>query len=170
MKRIDWDWLYPEVRINAGHVIDDMAEEGFVVFAYSGFRSWDEQEKIYAIGRTDESKAAGEKIVTNAKPGNSLHNYGLAIDLAFSKSGTNPWSESHPWDLLGEKVRDHDLQWGGDWTRFQDRPHIYRDYGFTIPALKVLYARDKLTTVWTEIDKKRGVIPGLDWYGPQLRN
>ena len=39
-------------------------------------RTWDEQEELYAQGRTKKGK-----IVTNAKAGYSWHNYGLAIDV-----------------------------------------------------------------------------------------
>lgn len=167
---IEWDWVYPEIRLRVGQVIDDMAEEGHVVFAYSGHRSWEDQEALYNLGRSKESKEKGERIVTNALPGSSLHNYGMAVDVAFKRGSMSPWSEEHPWKLLGEKVRANKLQWGGDWERFPDRPHIYKDYGLRLYQLKNFYSKDKLVTVWTEIDKIRGVKPGLDWYGPQLNN
>jgi len=53
----------------------------------SGRRSNEEQAKRYAIGRTlDEirrqvSKRIGIDVDTNAPPGHSAHNYGLAIDV-----------------------------------------------------------------------------------------
>lgn len=43
----------------------------------NGFRSFAEQDKLYAQGRTNKSKP----IVTNARGGYSAHNYGLAIDF-----------------------------------------------------------------------------------------
>ena len=53
----------------------------------SGLRSNQEQATLYAQGRTaDEirrqvSKRIGVDVVTNAPPGRSAHNYGLAVDV-----------------------------------------------------------------------------------------
>lgn len=48
----------------------------------SGLRTFEEQERLYAQGRTQ----AGQ-IVTYAQPGLSLHNYGLATDWAYFDKG-----------------------------------------------------------------------------------
>lgn len=53
----------------------------------SGFRSLEEQAKLYAIGRTPAeiagrvSKQGKGGSVTDAPPGTSAHNYGLAVDI-----------------------------------------------------------------------------------------
>lgn len=53
----------------------------------SGYRSLEEQERLYAIGRTSgEIRARVKKkgqggAVTDAAPGESAHNYGLAVDV-----------------------------------------------------------------------------------------
>jgi LAS superfamily LD-carboxypeptidase LdcB len=53
----------------------------------SGYRSWDEQTALYAIGRTPAeiahrvAKHGTGGAVTDAWAGQSPHNYGLAIDV-----------------------------------------------------------------------------------------
>jgi hypothetical protein len=48
----------------------------------SGLRTFEAQEALYAKGRT-----APGVIVTNALPGSSFHNYGLATDWAYFPNG-----------------------------------------------------------------------------------
>lgn len=53
----------------------------------SGYRSMEEQQRLYAKGRTPDevrrrvSKKGTGGAVTDAPPGSSAHNYGLAIDV-----------------------------------------------------------------------------------------
>lgn len=55
-----------------------------------GFRSIAEQDKLYQIGRRGKK---GEKKVTNAKGGESKHNFGNAVDFAFIINGEISWNE-----------------------------------------------------------------------------
>ncbi len=45
-------------------------------------RTFEEQDELYAIGRTKPGKK-----VTNAKAGQSIHNYGLAVDICLIIDG-----------------------------------------------------------------------------------
>jgi peptidoglycan L-alanyl-D-glutamate endopeptidase CwlK len=90
----------------------------WLTFITDGFRTYAEQAKLYAQGRT-----APGKIVTNAPPGTSNHEKGLAVDLAFQKDGLL----SYDVDLYGKIVpiaRKLNIDWGGDWTGFPDKPHF----------------------------------------------
>jgi peptidoglycan L-alanyl-D-glutamate endopeptidase CwlK len=87
------------------------------------FRSNEEQAQLYAKGRT----APGNK-VTNIKTGGK-HNVkpAQAFDIAFKDSeGVLDWSP----ELFAKfaaiiKANFNGLiKWGGDWKRFQDRPHF----------------------------------------------
>jgi len=93
-------------------------------------RSNDEQEQLYAIGRTLPGR-----IVTKALPGQSAHNYkpAPAFDIAFI--GLN---KKLDWDKeLFKKFADiivaiePKVEWGGLW-KFVDRPHFqlfnWREY------------------------------------------
>ena len=92
------------------------------------YRSKVEQDALYAQGRT----SAGP-IVTNAKGGQSLHNYkpSFAFDIAFKKAnGQLDWSEHLFKDFADILCRSPYIEWGGNWKKFKDRPH-FQFKGFT---------------------------------------
>lgn len=93
-----------------------------------GLRTTDEQNQLYAIGRSKPGKK-----VTNAKGGQSIHNYGLAVDICLIIDGkTASWDTTRDWD--NDKVADwyecvkifakHGWEWGGNWKTFKDLPHF----------------------------------------------
>lgn len=53
------------------------AAYGFHLDIMSGFRTWLEQNELFALGRSDDGE-----VVTWAPAGKSLHNYGYAVDVA----------------------------------------------------------------------------------------
>lgn len=76
-------------------------------------------------GKVDE---ADEK-VTNAKAGESAHNYlpALAVDIAFKKAnGSLDWTPSL-FDRFAKLVlTTAGIVWGGNFKSLQDRPHFER--------------------------------------------
>ena len=102
------------------------------------YRSIQEQNELYAIGRT----VKGNK-VTNAKGGSSFHNYGLAFDIAIlldnDKNGTFE-SISYAQDANFMKVvnffKFKGYEWGGDFKTFKDKPHFQMTFGKSITELK----------------------------------
>ena len=95
-------------------------------FAYT-LRTVKEQNDLYAIGRTKAGK-----IVTNAKGGQSIHNYGLAFDIVIlydkDNNGTFETAVFDNKDPYFIKVKDYFIskgwEWGGDWKNFKDYPHF----------------------------------------------
>ena len=92
---------------------------------YSGRRSLQDQEKLWLKGRSPESLAKGERRVTNAKAGDSAHNWGCATDWAefrpeYVKSQI--WDKAE-WEVFGTAVRSVGLIWGGDFKSINDKPH-----------------------------------------------
>lgn len=128
-KRIDK--LHPIVRDEVKKIIAecDAALTGKAKIRITqGLRTFDEQAQLYAIGRTK----AGKK-VTNAKAGQSIHNYGLAVDMCLIIDGkTASWDTAKDWD--DDKIADwyecvkifakHGWEWGGNWKTFKDLPHF----------------------------------------------
>ncbi len=57
---------------------------GYDLRIVSGFRSMAEQQQIYDQGRLEDGT-----IVSEAPPGHSLHNYGLAVDIVDRYQGYN---------------------------------------------------------------------------------
>src|SRR5690606_22511724 len=58
------------------------ASYGCEYIGISGHRTWAEQDALYAQGRTKPGS-----IVTNAKGGQSNHNFGIAMDFGVFKDG-----------------------------------------------------------------------------------
>jgi peptidoglycan L-alanyl-D-glutamate endopeptidase CwlK len=77
-------------------------------------RTWKQQDELYAKGRT--SPPLGKRhIVTNAKGGQSYHNFGLAFDVVVLDDHEKPiWDADHPsWQLVGEIWLGNPLDWHG---------------------------------------------------------
>ena len=84
-------------------------------------RSWAYQAALYAIGRTEQGA-----IVTDAGPGQSWHNYGLAADIVPMVNGLCDWNESGPnWQKIYALLPDCGFFSGKDYAgRFKDPDHI----------------------------------------------
>ena len=111
-------------------------------------RTFAEQTALFAQGRTKP----GSK-VTNAKAGQSFHNYGLAVDivLLYDSDGNGSfdkasWDVFKDWDNDGiadwqevvKVFKKYGWEWGGDW-RFKDMPHFQKTFGRTWQDLKRLH-------------------------------
>lgn len=107
-----------------------------------GLRTIAEQNALYAQGRTKPGP-----IVTKAKGGLSLHNYGLAIDYALVIDGkTISWKFKTDYD--NDKIADfsevvqihkeYGWEWGGDW-KFVDQPHFQKTFGYNVRQLLDLH-------------------------------
>jgi len=148
--------LHPKLREDALDIYNEIiaALNGSAIcrFAYT-LRIFAEQDALYAQGRTK----AGAK-VTNAKGGQSYHNYGLAIDIVLlvdkDKNGS---FESASWDIKtdfdGDGKADwmeivaifkrYGFEWGGDW-KFNDAPHFQKTFGKSIAELQTLHKTGKV--------------------------
>jgi peptidoglycan L-alanyl-D-glutamate endopeptidase CwlK len=121
-------------------------------FSYT-LRTFAEQDALYAQGRTKPGK-----VVTNAKGGQSYHNYGLAVDIVLIRDMDGNGSfETASWDTKldadGDGQSDwmeavailkrHGWEWGGDW-KFSDTPHFQKTFGKNIRELLALYENKKV--------------------------
>lgn len=123
--------LHPSVRVEVANIINECnaALTGRAKIRITqGLRTFAEQDALYAQGRTKPGKK-----VTNAKGGQSVHNYGFAVDICLIIDGKEAsWDIKKDWD--GDKVSDwdecvkvfakHGWSWGGNWASFKDFPHF----------------------------------------------
>lgn len=134
------DRLNPVVEERSNQLIEKAAAKGITILITDGFRSVSEQNLLYEKGRTTEGN-----IVTNAKGGESYHNFGLAVDFAIKlPSGEVIWDRQY--DGNGNSVSDWTevvtiakklgFDWGGDWKNFKDYPHLQMDFGLAIADLQ----------------------------------
>ena len=121
--------LLPCVDRASQAIISEMKMLGHEVRIVEGYRSIERQNELYAQGRTTPGK-----IVTNAKGGESFHNYRCAVDFVFKKEGYNASKEL--WETLGTVGEKHDFEWGGSpaWIKagLNDRPHFQMTKGYSI--------------------------------------
>lgn len=104
------------------------APAGYTVRIISGTRSYAEQDRLYAQGRT----APGRK-VTNARAGASWHNFGLAVDIGLFDAAGRYVKHSTPYLDLGQVSKDVlGLEWGGLFRAFPDPPHYQAATGLDI--------------------------------------
>jgi peptidoglycan L-alanyl-D-glutamate endopeptidase CwlK len=110
----------PELAEKCEAIIALAASEGFTLIVTQGYRSVEEQNRLYAIGRRG---IKGERIVTNARGGQSNHNHRTAVDFAFVVNGEISWDE-RLYQHIGRWAKQVGLNWGGNWKSFKDFPHV----------------------------------------------
>jgi peptidoglycan L-alanyl-D-glutamate endopeptidase CwlK len=91
-----------------------------------GVRTTEQQQALYKIGRGVPGKIVTncDGVLTKSNHQAKADGFGHAVDLAFSVNGEPSWSETQPWQLLGEMAKSQGLIWGGDFKTLQDKPHI----------------------------------------------
>lgn len=122
-----------------------------------GFRSFGDQWKYYGYGRIKDKNGKwlicdASKVVTHAIPGESLHNYGLAVDSCFM--GDDPYLAKDQnceflWNEYGRLCQENSLTWGGVWQGMKnDRPHCELSYGMSIHTLQIIYEDSGIKGIW----------------------
>lgn len=134
--------LHPIVYEKAKAFIDSVHAAGYDIIVTSTYRDFDSQNALYAQGRT----LPGKK-VTNAKGGQSFHNFRVALDFVPVKNGKPVWNNKGAdetlWRAIAAIGKLHGFEWGGDWKSFQDWPHLQYTQGLTLAdfrAGKTLHA------------------------------
>lgn len=122
--------LHPVVRAKAEQLVSLARGQGIRVKLTEGYRPPERQASLLATGATD------------AKPGWSFHQHGLAFDLVPLDAQGRAWWEpgGNVWETIGRIGESLGLTWGG---RFRptaklpqgDRPHFEYHPGFTIQDL-----------------------------------
>lgn len=107
-----------------------MSRHDAVVRIISGTRTYEEQDVLYARGRTKPGPR-----VTNARAGYSWHNFGVAWDVGLFRD-REYLEESPLYRECGAIGRAHGLEWGGDWVRFPDPPHFQIKTGLTLAEMR----------------------------------
>ena len=142
--------LHPKLRDEVTNIYNEICEalsgRSICRFAYT-LRTFAEQDVIYAQGRTKPGK-----IVSNAKGGLSMHNYGLAVDIVLILDGKEAsWDTKKDFDGDGKAdwqeivtiFKQYGWEWGGDW-KFVDAPHFQKTLGHNVRELLALYNAKKV--------------------------
>lgn len=149
----DLNALQPAVQVSARRMLEAAEEVGFGLLIYCTHRDVEEQARLFRRGRTlKEIQTRADELaiqwqrpdlgmllmevgaqhgprVTNAGPGQSLHNYGMALDGCPLLEGKPIWGhttaeERALWDTYGELGLTAGLEWAGHWRSFKEFPHF----------------------------------------------
>lgn len=103
-------------------------------------RTIKEQDDLYSQGRTKKGS-----IVTNAKGGQSIHNYGLAFDIVILRDLDNngtfetaDFTVNEYWKKIASFFKSKGFIWGGDFKSFKDAPHFELSKGLSWSYFKGL--------------------------------
>lgn len=144
--------LHPKIRAEVKSLIEK-AELGLpsnmAIRVVQGLRTFAEQDALYAQGRTKPGP-----IVTNAKGGQSNHNFALSFDFALIIDKDNNGSyETLSWSTTDDLDKDGKRDWmevidtftaagyssGAYWHTIKDYPHIEKTFGYTVKQLLQKY-------------------------------
>lgn len=138
---------HPEVLARGSEMIKRCYNEGIYVLFTDGLRTDIDQAVLYGKGRASSSHTVYKGIdyakpkegkVTNAKPYDSMHNYGLALDYVLTDEQAKNvyWKRNKQWERAATIAKELGFVWGGDWKGFVDNPHIEYNGGLTISQIK----------------------------------
>jgi len=145
--------LQPQTLEKAKLLLVECRDNGLEILIYRTLCRLEDQAKLFRRGRSySEIMAMAHRLekeydradisaillavgpqygsrVTNAAPGMSLHNYGLAIDAVPLRDGKPVWeniehNDLELWYRYGEAAERVGFIWGGRWIRFRDMPHV----------------------------------------------
>ena len=147
--------LNPEPRAMFQAFLADCEARGHHLLVYCGRRTLEEQARLYR--RSRNSLEVGHKVdalrsggfgfladvlervgpqaqgpwATNAAPGESWHNYGMAIDAVLMVDGKPDWdTHSMPeWVEVGNIASQHLLEWAGNWQKSREYVHFQAGHG-----------------------------------------
>lgn len=130
--------LHPKVRDEVSKIVNEannLLTKHSQIRIVQGLRTIEEQNDLYAQGRTKQGKK-----VTNAKGGSSFHNYGLAVDFCLLIDDKDiSWNMAKDYDEDGkadwtevvEVFKKYGWEWGGNWSSIKDYPHFQKTFGYT---------------------------------------
>lgn len=131
-------------------LVNKAYNQGVRIAVTSGYRSLEEQAEKYGEGRKSyiyKGKEYGnprKAVVSNAKPGTSFHNFGLAFDVTVFDINKNPlWNDLAAYKKVGKIAQSIGLTWGADWDgdgdlkdeKFIDLPHFQYTFGLSLKQL-----------------------------------
>lgn len=127
--------LHPVVAEKCRAFIALCQSNGIDILITSTYRDHESQDELYAQGRTKPGKK-----VTNAKGGQSWHNYKLAFDVVPLRNGKPVWSttgdDGKLWERIGSYGEQVGLEWAGRWKSFKEMAHFQWAGGLTLADLQ----------------------------------
>ncbi len=182
-KDLSWDLVYPPVQVLYRRAVEAAANDpstrtstaqGAHYYATCGTRTYQQQMALYLQGRNTPGPHAGEAhypalglTVTKARPGESEHNFGIAIDSTrdndLSRAGLQPDWKLEDYEPLARHAKKNKLKSLFYSADFREGPHLslpIEERGLTLRLLRIEFERrgfyDQragLADVWALLDR-----------------
>lgn len=128
--------LHPVCKEKAEKFLKLAKDAGIDLLVTSTYRDNESQAALFSQGRTKPGL-----IVTNARPGQSWHNWRCAFDVVPIRNGKPVWNTTGPdgdlWRKVGELGESVGLEWAGRWTgKLREFAHFQYTGGFTLVDLQ----------------------------------
>lgn len=138
--------MIPKTQVMARRALKAVAGFKYNCKIISGTRTYAEQNALYAIGRSVKGKK-----VTNARGGQSNHNFCIAWDVGLFSKATGNYltgataAEAKAYRDMAAIVKSKvpGLEWGGDWKSFKDQPHYQVATGMSLSQVRALFEKGK---------------------------
>lgn len=145
--------VHPKLAERVRSMAEMLLLENITIQVTQSLRSWAEQKALYDEGRDADGNVTDKsRIVTNAKPGYSYHNFGLAVDVAPFASGIPDWNVNHPvWKRIVSVGESVGLVSGSTWRSFPDWPHFQMTGQLPISpddAVRTAFENGGIQQVW----------------------
>jgi peptidoglycan L-alanyl-D-glutamate endopeptidase CwlK len=137
------DDLHQVVQDMCRRFLAECEKAGIDILITSTYRDRESQNALYAQGRTRPGRR-----VTNARGGQSYHNWRVAFDVVPLRHGKPVWGtrgngiDNNPdddltdelelWQSVGAIGKACGLEWAGDWRRFKEFPHFQYTGGLSV--------------------------------------
>ena len=127
------DDLNPRVKDLAQQLIAQCASQSIDLLVTSTYRDNEAQTVLWQKGRSTPGA-----IVTNAKAGESFHNYRLALDFCPLENGKCAWNDSAVFQHVGEMAEALGMEWAGRWHgNLRELAHVQFTGGLTLADLQL---------------------------------
>jgi len=128
--------LVPACKERAKMFLNLAKDAGIDLLVTSTYRDNESQSALFSQGRTKPGA-----IVTNAKPGQSWHNWRCAFDVVPLRNGKPVWGTSGTdgdlWRKIGEMGESVGLEWAGRWTgKLREMAHFQYTGGLSLAELQ----------------------------------
>ena len=126
--------LHPRAQEHARAFLKRVRDAGIDARIISGTRTYAEQEALYRQGRWGNPGP----VVTKARGGHSNHNFGIAWDIGVFENGKY-MTTSQPYERAAAIGVTPEIEWGGSWKSFPDRPHYQLATGLPIARVRASF-------------------------------
>lgn len=133
----DLNLIAPKLKTMAIAAVAECNQAGFPIQVFEAWRSQNRQEELYSQGRTKPGK-----VVTKAPKGFSLHNWGLAVDIAYNIAGK--WS----WEGDFDRVTSIFISHGFEPPPSFERVHFQVSGGLSIGEIRLIAQNSGVQGLW----------------------